>query len=87
MKYNSIILDILLNTHVISILNAKNQVDLGKITKLLKAQCPGNFALAWRYPNKKLVFFDEISESILQDVVKIIFENEQEKLEWMLRYG
>lgn len=63
-------------------LDADGIVDLVKLRKLLVKVCPGKYHLEWTTGGPLSVF-----DLIDPDTIKIVFHNDDEHLEWMLKYG
>lgn len=57
--------------------------DLETLTKALQHHCPGNYVLAWKDPDRKWAGHE------LDDpgAIAILFDNNEDELEWRLRYS
>jgi len=81
-KYQLAIIDILTSNDPPLLTTDDYTIDLKNLTNLLKELCPGNFELKWKDPNKRMGLFDGVDIHLIEPV----FENDYDRMEWMLRY-
>ena len=81
LEYQKIMVDILMNAHTTFIFKKNGDLDLSSFEIMFKSECPGNFTLHWKHQNKKLQLFGIID----LDLIQIIFKNEYDQVEWLLK--
>ena len=59
-----------------------NILDLNMAADELRAQCPGRFQLQWEHGDS-LAWMDGLN----QDAVSVVFEDDRERVEWLLKWG
>ena len=57
-------------------------LDLNMAGEELRHHCPGNFALEWTHKDSLVMF-----EALDQERVNVVFEDDKERVEWLLKWG
>ena len=66
----------------ISVLDSNAIVDLEKFRLALMEICPGKYRLEWA-TGTQLGMFDTVD----MDKIQFVFETDDDRIEWMLKYG
>ena len=83
MLYQEIIEDIIISRSTPPVLG-NGLLDLDQVARHLRERCPGgSFYLEWKDPRKTMGLFDEIDV----DLISIVFHDDHDRVEWMLRYS